>query len=289
MESMFQEHIVDSRRILYTPSPFAKSNLLHLQEVGHLEAKKPHTNRRNNLPSYLFFLVLHGCGRLNYQGTTHELTAGDCVFIDCHTPYYHQTDTHLWTICWAHFYGPNMAGIYEKYVTRGGRPVFHAGAPEQYHRLLTELQEIAGSDSHIRDMEICEKLTSLLTHLMRDAYIPLSVVGTGQTARNMQEVKEYLDAHFADKISLDELAERFFLNKYHLLRRFKSQFTTTPNDYLRGLRITKAKQLLRFSDLSIEKIGAACGMSDPNYFTRTFKKLEGVTPGDFRRLWREKG
>ena len=59
---------VDSNRILYTASPFARSSLLHLQEVGELTALQPHTSSRSNLPSYLFFTVVSGEGVLTYQG-----------------------------------------------------------------------------------------------------------------------------------------------------------------------------------------------------------------------------
>jgi hypothetical protein len=60
--------IVSSNRVLYTPSAFARSSLLHLQEIGTLQALAPHTSSRSNLQSYLFFTVLSGSGVLNYDG-----------------------------------------------------------------------------------------------------------------------------------------------------------------------------------------------------------------------------
>ena len=78
-----QSSSVTSSRILYTPSTFARTSLLHLQEVGSLQAIYPHTSTRTNLTSFLCFVVLSGNGTLTYEGTTYELSAGDCVFIDC--------------------------------------------------------------------------------------------------------------------------------------------------------------------------------------------------------------
>lgn len=60
--------IVTSNRILYTPSSFARSSLLTLQEIGTLEALKPHTSSRDNLQSFLFFYVESSAGMLVYQG-----------------------------------------------------------------------------------------------------------------------------------------------------------------------------------------------------------------------------
>ena len=117
--SLFDGSLVKSNRILYTPSDFAKANLIHLQEAGLLHAQRPHVSRRNNLSSYLFFIVLEGEGNLEYEGRTYSLVQGDCVFVDCHKPYAHICSESLWSLKWVHFYGPNMGGIYGKYVERG--------------------------------------------------------------------------------------------------------------------------------------------------------------------------
>ena len=82
--SLFKENLVKSDRILYTPSVFAKTNLIHLQEIGKLQAQKPHTSKRENLSSYLFFVVTNGEGILKYNNNTYKLSANDCVFVDCH-------------------------------------------------------------------------------------------------------------------------------------------------------------------------------------------------------------
>ena len=184
-----------------------------------------------------------------------------------------------------HFYGPSMAGIYEKYVERGGKPAFSTAYAEHYNALIDELQGIAGSDSYVKDMRICEKLTGLLTLLMEESWSGEGNAYRSHKKRNLQAVREYLDGHFQEKISLDMLAETFYINKFYLTRIFKEQFGVSINSYLLQVRITKAKQLLRFSDQTVEEIAAACGMNDANYFTRMFKKVEGVTPGQFRRLW----
>ncbi|MBQ1349455.1 MAG: helix-turn-helix transcriptional regulator, partial [Ruminococcus sp.] len=63
------------------------------------------------------------------------------------------------------------------------------------------------------------------------------------------------------------------------------QYGITINAYISRKKITAAKQLLRFSDKSIEQIGFEIGISDTNYFTRLFKKIEGITPGEYRKWW----
>ncbi len=70
---------VQSERILYTPSSFARGALLHLQEVGSLKALHPHTSMRADLVSYLCFLVLAGEGHLMYEGKQYPLKPIVCL------------------------------------------------------------------------------------------------------------------------------------------------------------------------------------------------------------------
>lgn len=283
--SLFHGSLVTTSRILHTPSTFAKTSLIHLQETGSLQARKPHTSRRSGLASYLFFLVQSGYGTLEYEDTLYPLKAGDCVFLDCRKAYSHRTSDDLWQLRWVHFYGPNMGSIYDKYIERGGRPCFHPPDLMPYEQLLEELYEIASAQDYVRDMRIFEKLASLLTLLMEESWNPENSRRTSLKRQNLQNVKEYLDRHYMEKLQLDRLAEQFYINKFYLTRIFKEQFGVSINSYLLQIRITHAKQLLRFTDRTIEAIGRECGIEDANYFSRTFKKVEGISPGEFRRMW----
>ena len=276
---------VQSDRILYTPSSFARSSLLHLQEVGTLKALKPHTSSRDNLKSFLLFVVKSGSGELIYEGMTYQLKAGDCVFIDCKKAYSHRTCDELWSLMWCHFYSPLLSGIYEKYMERGGKPVFHPNDCSQFVSLLKEVYELAASADYIRDMRINEKLNCLLTLIMEESWHPEKGAAVSRKRKELTAVKDYLDTHYTKKISLDELAERFYINKFYLTKIFKEVYGTTVNGYVIARRITRAKQLLRFSELSVEEVGKAVGMPEPDYFSRVFKKIEGISPREYRKKW----
>ncbi len=283
--SLFHGNLVSTNRILYTPSSFAKNSLIHLQETGTLKAQKPHTSMRTHLDSYLFILVTEGNGSLTYNGNHYELSAGDCVFIDCKLPYSHTTSNNLWSLQWVHFYGTNMPDIYAKYVERGGAPVFKSTNANAYSIMLSQLYDIAQSEDYLRDMKIYQHLLSLLTLLMEDSWHPENSHRNSPKKENLIKLREYLDDHYLEHISLDELAEKFYINKFYLTRIFKEQFGISINSYITSLKITHAKQLLRFTQLSASEIAEQCGMADANYFSRTFKKIEGITPSQFRKQW----
>ena len=301
---------VQSSRILYTPSPFARSSLLHLQEVGSLTAIRPHTSKREKLQSYLCFMVEDGEGELVYEGKKYELRSGDVVFIDCRKAYSHSTgmnlNAELWSLRWCHFYGPSMPAIYAKYCERGGLPVIRGadvsvdlacgadmgrrddvscGADvSQYAAILTDIYTLASSSDYIRDMRINGKLNDLLTLLMESSWHREAHTNAPKKME-ISRVKSFLDEHYKEKLSLESVASHFFIDKHYLARLFKEQYGVTLVTYLQQVRITHAKRMLRFTDKSIEEIGLECGIGELNYFSRVFKKLEGVSPSEFRRVW----
>lgn len=292
-ENLFTDFsLVRSRRILYTPSPFARANLLYLQEAGSLTALAPHTSRREKLRSCLCFAVLDGSGTLTYGGREYPLQTGDVVFVDCRKPYAHSTGNQegkqLWTLQWCHFYGPYLSAVYDKYCERGGQPVIHPDDVQPIVRLLQETYQAATSEDYIRDMWINARLNQLLAYLMRESWRPEARRDgdSGSKKQDVQQVKSYLEEHHAEKLTLETVAERFFINKHYLARLFKERYGISVNGYLQQVRITHAKQLLRFTDKKVESVGLECGIGELSYFSRIFKKVEGVSPSEYRSMWR---
>lgn len=282
---LFQGESVNSNRILYTPSEFARTNLFYLQEIGSLQAVKSHISRRRDLMSYLFFYISSGRGILNYDEKEYSVSAGDCVFINCQTPYFHQSSDDLWSLNWIHFYGSTIHSIYLKYVERGGQPVFHPNDISGLDHYWNQLYHLASSSDYIRDMKINANLFSILTLIMEESWHPEARISSSKQ-RLLINVKEYLDSHYAEKITLNRLSKEFLVNKYYLERIFKEQFGNSIINYLLNIRVTQAKQLLRFTDKSIEQIGTECGIYPLYYFSRIFKQTEGISPTEYRRRWK---
>ena len=114
----------------------------------------------------------------------------------------------------------------------------------------------------------------------------LTVQFSGSRGRPVNDMitaaKNYLDEHYAGNISLESVADSIALSAPYLSRLFSSQIGKTFIDYLTDLRIAKACQLLREGKLSIKEVSSAVGYSDPNYFSRIFKRVIGKTPSEFR-------
>lgn len=92
----------------------------------------------------------------------------------------------------------------------------------------------------------------------------------------------YMKDHYGENLSLKEVAEQVNISTYYLSRLFKRETGKNFSEYLVEYRINKAKQYLTETDMKLYEIADQIGLSDPHYFSRTFKKHEGVTPTQYR-------
>lgn len=273
-----------SNRILATPSSYAKEHFLYVQEIGTLKSLIPHTSKRKNLNSLLFFAVLEGEGSVTYEGNTFYLSTGDCVWINCSLPYSHKSSVDLpWSLMWVHFWGKEASCFYNNFIEKGGVFVFRPANLYPFTNTLTRLY---------REQSRKDTLSELVSHnYLTDIITSIYLENDNQSSNALHvpdkfnKIRNYLNENYSSKLELENIAGEFFISKYHLSREFKRYFGTTIGDYILKQRISKAKSLLRFSDLSIEEIASQCGFSDGGYFIKVFKNEEKTTPAKYRKLW----
>ncbi|MCP3741715.1 response regulator transcription factor [Rossellomorea sp. BNER] len=99
---------------------------------------------------------------------------------------------------------------------------------------------------------------------------------------SMQKIEEYLQQNYQQDINLQEIADRFFLSREYISRKFKQDFNETITDYLTKIRLEKAKELLENPYLKIYEIAYSVGYQNEKYFSKVFKKLTGLTPNEYR-------
>jgi AraC-like DNA-binding protein len=109
------------------------------------------------------------------------------------------------------------------------------------------------------------------------------VMGDEKTV--VRTVRQYLEDHYAENVSLDNLARVASLSAYHLLRVFRSETGLPPHTYLEQVRVNRAREFLRLG-VSITDVAFSTGFSDQSHFSRHFKKMTGVTPGQYQKTAR---
>ncbi len=98
----------------------------------------------------------------------------------------------------------------------------------------------------------------------------------------IRAIEQYMEAHYAQSLTIDSLAKRTHMSSRNFMRRFKAATGHLPGEYLQNLRISIARELLEDSDRPIEAVGRAVGYDDTAFFRTLFRRYTGMAPGEYR-------
>lgn len=175
------------------------------------------------------------------------------------------------------------------YITPDTYPEIHDIMVE----FLCEIREEYFANEPLRDLAICSQLVRLFCALGRD-HFARSTNNAYSTAYKQKDfiekfntVLNYIDAHYMEDITLEKAASVAGFSKFHFTRLFKQYSQQNFYDYLCFKRIKAAEVLLTRPNLSITEVSLQSGFSSISTFNRTFKKIEGCTPTEYRNLYTE--
>ena len=266
-----------------------ESKVWRIPELGNLELlRAKHVTQsfpRHTHEQYAVGVIEQGALGYTYRGENVVAAAGDinlCIPGEAHTG--QPAAAEGWT--YRMFY-LDAAVLREAASEVAGRarqlPFFQFGVvadvslARQLRRLHLCLEE--------RDAPLLEQETLLVGVLAQlisrhaDDTPPLSQ--TGREPHAVTQVKHYLESHYAEDVSLSVLSNLTQLSRYHLIRVFGEAVGVPPYAYLRQVRVRHAKNLLA-SGYGLAEVAFLTGFSDQSHLTRWFKRLWGVTPGQYR-------
>ena len=225
-------------------------------------------NRPNGFSCHQLIWVENGCGVFTVDGTTVTLSKGKGVFMRAGVPHRYSGDE-LQT-SWCTFI---CADTLLEYVIGDSRYILF-DVPDFLGRETDAVVAFASGPS---------------------SYLSLSAVGytyvvnffeavSKQSDPAVAQIKEYLERHYSEQITLDDVAESVGMNRFVLCRFYRKHCGGTVMDELKRLRISKAKRMLKFTADSIEEIAVSCGFVSPSYFSKVFREECRVTPSGYRKM-----
>lgn len=159
---------------------------------------------------------------------------------------------------------------------------------EQYFSLIALFEKVIYYSSHNQEYgaEIYKKLLLTKILLQVNSYYRNGsnekLVNTDGEYRRIRPVIQYIHQNLNSDLSLDKLAARFFISKYHLGYLFKKATSFTVNEYIISQRIMKARELLK-NNLPVSQVGEMVGYCNDSHFIRTFKKMVGTSPKQYAK------
>ena len=104
------------------------------------------------------------------------------------------------------------------------------------------------------------------------------------TSKRLPEmIKNYIDTHITEKITLEDISNNLYISKSHIERAFKKEYGQTPLAYCAHQKIVRVASMLVTTDYSLSQIAQQLGFSDVKYMSKSFKKIKGKTPMQYKR------
>ena len=152
-------------------------------------------------------------------------------------------------------------------------------------------QYMAESYEEFAAKDVCYKLPIRANiYLMMTAYLRHYCGSKDESEKmvyhnvlRLRPVMEYIDQHYKDKIYIEELADKLMVSADYFTKMFKESIGKTPIDYINGLRINRALELLENPALSVAAVAEEIGFCNPNYFHKIFKQYMEVSPIVYRK------
>ena len=228
---------------------------------------------------------LSGEGEVIIDGESVACRKYDCVWADCtRLVRYRPMPGKTWECVFIRIHGgisPSFFARTNVVLRNSGRLRLTFGAVTRFRSIIWQLLSPR--------TECGPSLETTYAHLLMNLFteVELAVISTSEKQFIIPDVivgiQNYMDRNYGQDISLDLLAKKFSISKFHMSRMFKRYVGKSPNDYLIDVRMEKSKELLVDTGKTIGDIGLIVGIPNTNHFLYLFKTREGITPSAFRK------
>ena len=236
---------------------------------------------------YLIHHIITGKGFYQANGHTYEINAGDTFLIYPQTEVtYYADSSQPWEYAWVGFQGSDAAIILNATDFSPTSPVLSTSSiKDAIQAYLRGIYEARGNQ-FVDSVEMTGRLYCTLALFLKHSS---ASENTNTASSYVQTAIAYISANYSYPITIEDIASYVGISRSHLFRSFTSVLQKSPKEYLTTFRIKQASYLLKHSSLSIAAIAASVGYENGLYFSKTFHKIMGIAPRDYRQHERNTG
>ncbi len=248
---------------------------------GYEDCKPSHSYGPAIRSGYMIHYILKGKGFFKCQDQIYRLHAGDAFCIYPNERIYYEADVKdPWSYSWIGMQGIKIRQYLERTSLYNTRCI-HPGEDSELLRCHERMLE-ASMLSENKDLRMNSILYEYL-YLLTQKFPREDLSPQEKQNYYVQEALRYLETHYEENFSLQDISLQLNIERSYLYRLFKSFVGVSMKDYLLDLRITRACSLLSETGLSISDISRSVGYEDPLYFSKLFKKKKECSPSQYRQ------
>lgn len=269
-----QKGVLNKSEMFFYSARQSKDIFFYPLSAGHFYCNSDYRVERNNFDSILITHIISGSFSFLTDGQTLTVKAGETAVIDCFKPHAYYTDDSF-EAYWIHINGSNTKELFGELTGRFGNIIGFDGKIEM---CIKDIYGIIKNGENISESNMSSKIYSLIISLFNSGEHNLCSNTVIRSAVN------YINSNYQNKITVENIADYVNMSASQFARQFKKQAGTAPYGYLLGVRLTKAKELLKNTSLPISEISYLTGFADESNFIYFFKKREKISPLKFRNI-----
>ena len=256
---------------------------MSLNHCGLLECKPGHGFGPAVRPNYIIHFVLSGKGIYQVGDMQYEIREGQGFLIEPEVlTYYKADEKDPWTYIWIGFSG-EMAGTYLSDIgLHSEHLIFQSEQKDELKKLV--LKMLKHNTISVTNQYRLQSLLYQFFAILSEGMSIDSIVHGSKESVYVREAVNFIKNNYFRGINVTDIAEHIGVNRSYLYKLFQDSFQMSPKDFLTKFRISRAKELLAVSELSIESIAWSCGYSDALVFSKVFKKMVGMPPSVCRKM-----
>ncbi|WP_028551546.1 AraC family transcriptional regulator [Paenibacillus sp. UNC451MF] len=244
---------------------------------------QPELIRKDGYKRFQWLQCIHGQGVLEICGKTITVSKGQGMLLFPEVPHAYWPVIEPWTLQWVDFDGKWVNEILRSFNFYESTVLYMLHL-EPFLARFNEMNTIVSMKKNKASFDSSHHLYGLFLDLFQ--YTSSSENRSNhEQFEQLKPALQYIEQHFTNPISLQDLADQLSVTTHYTCVLFQQTLGTRPVEYINRYRIRKAKELLLQEEfLEVKTISEKVGFGNPSYFINTFKKNEGLTPRDFRRL-----
>ena len=269
------------------PILLSKTKLLPIYVVGiGLKEEQDDIIRNDGFPAYQILYCSEGSGIFSAGGHEYKIEKGDAFFFRPNVPHEYHPLTRPWKTKWIAYDGSSADKIAD-YLGLGDTAVFSLHDVQDFDVLTNSLSDMFWCDDPDKEIKTSCMMYKIMIKVGECFNNAPQVGGMTQNEKyeKVSPVIELMKTKYSEDLSLDYMAESIGVTSNHLCRLFNQVYDTTPLKYLTHLRLNMAKYYLcSHKNIKVKEIASKVGFHDASYFCAVFKKSEGMTPDEFRKI-----
>lgn len=269
----------DSDMCFFSPSDIIRKYYCYMLSCGHYNCDSEYSVRRVGNRSPLFFYIVSGILKLEYQDKQYEASADDIVLINCYYPHHYYCNSNC-EFLFFHFDGKEARTITNHLIEQNHSPVFHLNNATEIYKNISEPILRLCYQEQTTDTFLSALVYSTLCSIQAFNEILPSTASTSSDV--ITRVIDYMKSNIGQQLSLQLLSEEVNLSPYYLAHLFKKETGSSPIEYMANLKTNYAKLILRNTNMTISELAETLGYSSSSSFINAFKARRGLSPQKYR-------